>query len=607
MRFHLVVACLLFSAGLSAQTSAGLVVVNVQDPSGAAVSGAAVTITDETTSVVTRQIAGADGLARFVSVKPSVYTVAAGRDGFKKTARQHVTVNVADSVTLDLRLELGAVTETVEVTGAAPLLQTERGELGQVIGRQQIVDLPLNGRNAISLAGLTSGVIPGPAFSDGPLNLANLSVNGGRGGATEILQDGAPSTVPENSPGTYATATLPSVERMQEFKVQTNSFSAEFGRTTGGIINIVVKSGTNQPHGSVYEYLRNSKLDANDWFQNRAGRKLGTFQRNQYGFTFGGPVIIPGLYNGRNRTFVFGGFEGQRQRNQSTSTTTIPTAAEISGDFTRTLNAAGQPVIIYDPQTTLRNAAGVAVRDAFPGNRIPAARIDPVAARLLTFYPQPNTAGTGPANLNNFIAAGAGATDDDNFDVRVDHSFAPTRNFYIRLSNRDYRQVNPNFYGTVGQPGAHIIPRPGQSAAVNYIQTIRPTLLSETTYGFARLFTNRQSHSFGIDINKDLGLPADLAALADKRGFPALTLAPYGAIGESFNAHFSLESHTFQENLTYMRGRQSIKFGGQLRINRTNFSRASFRPACSPSIRPSRRVRTRRAPRRTAAMRWRRF
>ena len=326
----------------------------------------------------------------------------------------------------------------------------------------------------------------------------------------------------------------------------------------------------------MYEYLRNSKLDANDWFQNRAGRKLGTFQRNQYGFTFGGPVIIPGLYNGRNRTFVFGGFEGQRQRNQSTSNSTIPTAAEISGDFTRTLNAAGQPVIIYDPRTTTRNAAGVAVRDPFPGNRIPAARIDPVTARLLTFYPQPNTSGTGPANLNNFIAAGAGATDDDNFDVRVDHSFAPTRNFYIRLCNRDYRQVNPNFYGTVGQPGAHIIPRPGQTAAVNYTQSIRPGLLSEATYGFARLFTNRQSHSFGVDINKDLGLPADLAALADNRGFPAITLAPYGAIGESFNAHFSLESHTFQENLTYLRGRQSIKFGGQVRINRTNFFQGQF-------------------------------
>jgi len=562
-------------AALFAQTSTGLVVVSVQDPSGAAVAGASVTITEEATSVVITQRAGSDGLVRFVSVKPSVYTVAATQEGFKKTARQHVTVNVAESVTLALTLELGSVSETVEVVGTPPLVQTERGELGQVIGRQQIVDLPLNGRNAIGLAGLTAGVIPGPTFSDNPLNLSNVSINGGRGGATEILQDGAPATVPENSPGTLATVTLPSVERVQEFKVQTNSFSAEFGRTTGGIINLVVKSGSNQFHGSVYEFLRNSKLDSNDWFLNRAGRKLGTFQRNQYGFTFGGPVIIPGLYNGRNRTFFFGGYEGLRQRSQATSTVTIPTSAEVSGDFSRTLNASGQPVVIHDPETT-QNSAGVFVRTPFPGNRIPAGRIDPVAARLLTFYPQPNTAGAGPANLNNFIAAGASAIDDDNFDMRIDHSFGPMRNFYIRLSNRDFRAVNPNFYGTIGQSGARTIPRPGQSAAINFIQNIRPNLLSETTYGYARLFTNRQSHSFGVDINKELGLPIELAAIADNRGFPAITIAGYGAIGESFNARFSLESHTFQENLTWLQGTHSVKFGGQMRINRTNFFQGQF-------------------------------
>ena len=322
---------------LQAQTSAGLVVVTVQDSSGAAIPGASVSLQDQATSANSQQLTDNAGLARFVSVKPSVYRVAVTHDGFKKITRDDVTVNVAESVSLNLSLELGSVTETVEVTGAAPVLQTERGELGQVIDRQQLLDLPLNGRNAIGLAGLTTGVVPGPQFSDGPLNLANISVNGSRGGATEILQDGAPSTVPENSPGTFATATLPSMERVQEFKVQTNSFSAEFGRTTGGVINIVIKSGSNDPHGSVYEFLRNSKLDSNDFFLNRAGRSLPTFQRNQFGFTLGGPVVIPHLYNGRNRTFFFGGYEGVRQRSLQTSTITIPSAAEMAGDFSQTL------------------------------------------------------------------------------------------------------------------------------------------------------------------------------------------------------------------------------------------------------------------------------
>jgi hypothetical protein len=361
------------------------------------------------------------------------------------------------------------------------------------------------------------------------------------------------------------------MERVQEFKVQTNAFSAEFGRTTGGVINVVIKSGTNDPHGSVYEFLRNSKLDSNDFFLNRAGRNLPTFQRNQFGFTLGGPVVIPRLYNGHNRTFFFGGYEGVRQRSLQTSTVTIPSAAEMSGDFSQTLSAAGQPVLIYDPITTLRTAASGYVRTPFPDNRIPADRIDPVAARLLTYYPKPNTVGTGPAKVNNYTAAGASQTNDDNFDARLDQIISPTQNLFLRLSNRDYRQVSPNFYGNIGQSGPQTVARPGQSAAVNYVQNIRPNLLSESTYGFARLFTRRQSFSYGTDISKELGLPADLAQISGYRGFPSVTISGYGAIGEAFNARYSLETHTFQENLTYLRGKQSVKFGAQLRISGTNF------------------------------------
>jgi len=561
---------------LPAQTSSGLVVVSVQDPSAAAIPGTTVTITHESTGISTTQKTSADGLARFVAVKPSRYTVTAEAGGFKKVVQPNVTVNVAESVALTLTLALGSVSETIEVSGAASLLQTERGELGQVIGTRQIIDLPLNGRNPIGLAGLAAGVVPGPSFSDNPLQLANLSVNGSRGGATEILQDGAPVTVPENSPGTFATATLPSVERVQEFKVHTSTFSAEFGRTTGGVINLVLKSGSNEIHGSVYEFLRNNRLDSNQWFLNRAGRALGVFQRNQYGFTLGGPVLIPKLYNGRNRTFFFGGFEGLRQRAQQTTATTIPTQAQMSGDFSSTLNAAGQPVVIYDPLTTTQTPAGGFVRTPFTGNRIPAQRIDPSTARLVTFYPAPNTAGQGPANLNNFIAGAAGATDDDNFDARADHVISSRQNIYGRISSRDFRQVNPNFYGTIGQPGPQAIPRPGQSAALNYSFAVKPNLLAETTLGYARLFTNRRSFSFGTDINRELGLPRDLAAISDARGFPNVNTTGYGAIGESFNARFSLESFTFQQNFSYFHSRHSIKFGAQSRINRTNFYQGNF-------------------------------
>ncbi len=564
-------AAIALAGRLSAQSSTGLVVVSVQDPTGASVAAATVTLREEATGIATEQPTSPDGLVRFVSVKPSRYTLSCEASGFKRVVRSNVVVNVGESLTLTLTMELGTVTETVEVAATSPLLQTERGEMGQVIGTRQMVDLPLNGRNPIGLAGLTAGVVPGPAFNDSPLQLANLSVNGSRGGATEILQDGAPVTVPENSPGTFATATLSSVERVQEFKVHTNSFSAEYGRTTGGVINLVVKSGTNAIHGSAYEFLRNSRLDANQWFLNRAGRKLGTFQRNQFGFTLGGPVVIPGVYNGRNRTFFFGGYEGLRQRAQTSRVSTIPTAAQMGGDFSATRNAAGAPIVIYDPLTTTAAPGGGFVRTPFAGNRIPSQRFDPSAVKLMTFYPAPNTPGEGPANLNNFIGAGAAATDDDNYDVRIDHVISSRQNIYGRISGRDFRQVNPNIYGTLGEPGPAAIPRPGHSAAINYTNTIRPNLLAETTLGYARLFTNRQSFSFGSDITALLGLPADLAAISDARGFPAVSVTGYGGLGESFNARFSLESYTVQQNFSYFTSKHSMKFGGQVRVNRTNF------------------------------------
>jgi hypothetical protein len=581
---HLFLFIVLLEIPCYPQASTGLVVVNLQDPTGAVIPAAKVTITGEATGVATDQETSAQGLARFVSVKPGVYTVSAAVSGFKKYTRPGVVVNVGDSVALTIVLEVGATTESVEVTGAASLLQTERGELGQVIGRRQIVDLPLNGRNPIALAALAPGVTPGQNFSDGPLNLANLNINGSRGGATEILQDGAPSTVPENSPGTYATATLPSVERVQEFKVQTNSFSAEYGRTAGGIINVVIKPGSNQLHGSAYEFLRNSALDSNNFFLNRAGRSLGAFQRNQYGFTLGGPVLIPRLYNGKLRTFFFGGYEGLRQRSQAASQATIPSARELAGDFSQTLNAAGAAVTIYDPATTRANPAGAGfVRTPFPNNMLPRDRLDPVAIRALSFYPQPNLPGTGPARLNNFIAAGSSATDDDNFDVRLDHQISQQQSMYGRASYRDFRQLNPNFYGTIGQPGAAAIPRPGHSGALHHSYAIRPNLLSEFTYGYARLFTLRRSHSAGADVTKELGLPESITAISDRAGFPVYSIAGFGTIGESFRARFSLESHSLQEHVSWMRGRHSMKMGAQARINRTNFFQGNL-PAGSFSI-----------------------
>ncbi|MDE0263394.1 MAG: TonB-dependent receptor [Bryobacterales bacterium] len=547
------------------QASTGTVVVNVVDPAGLAIPGARVTLTDEATEIQTSRESIEQGSARFTSVKPSTYTVNVSAQGFRQHVQAGVIVHVAESVSLTTQLQIGEVTETIEVTGAVPLLQTEGGEMGQVVEERKIRELPLNGRNPFALAALTPGVAPGQNFGSNPLLLSNLGINGGRGGATEILVDGSPVTVPENSPGTYATAIMPSVDRIQEFKVQTNSFSSEFGRTAGGIINVVVKSGSNEFHGLAFQYLRNSELDANNFFLNRAGRELGVFQRNQFGFTLGGPIV-------RNRTFFFGGYEGLRQRSQATSATTIPTTAQLGGDFSSTLNRGGNPITIYDPLTTRDDPSGNGkIRDPFQGNVIPGNRIDPVARKVLGLYPQPNTAGRGAANVNNFIAAGSAATDDDNFDVRVDHQLSDSQSIFGRVSYRDFRQARPNFYGTPGQPGPAAIPRPGRNAVIHHSQSLTPSLFSEFGVSFSDLWTVRRSHSFGRNIAEDLGMPQDFANVAEDRGYTRFFVAGFGRIGESFLARFRLQSYGLQYKMTWIRGNHTYKFGTEFRINRTHF------------------------------------
>ena len=354
----------------------------VQDPSGAVVPNAKVEVVNTSTNISTRVATEANG--RFVA--PSLapggpYTVTVEAAGFKTEQRAGITLDVNQTANITISLQVGAASETVRVTADAAQLE-ETPAMGAVIDNHMVVNLPLNQRNPYALAFLSPGVTGtvGNAY-----NNSNISMNGGRPGSTDVLVDGIPSSPPLVNP-IQGFAVFPSVDAVQEFKVQTNMYSTEFGRTGSGIVNLIYKSGTNQVHGSAFEFLRNTDLDANSFFNNLHGIAIPSQKRSQFGGSIGGPVDIPKLYHGQNKTFFFAAYESLRQSTATTATDAVPSTLQRTGDFSHTRNAAGALVVIYDPDTTVAQGSGY-IRSPFPGNAIPASLINPVSANIVKYYP----------------------------------------------------------------------------------------------------------------------------------------------------------------------------------------------------------------------------
>src|SRR5437867_2436172 len=331
----LAVMFLLLARPTFAQVDTGAILGTVKDQSGAVVPGAKVTLTNEGTSFSISTTTGPDGGYTFTPVKIATYTVDAEFQGFQKASHPHVTVNVQQQVVVDFTLQPGQVTQTVEVTAEVPLLQTQNASVGQVVGSREVNDLPLNGRNFTFLAQLSAGVTVGQQEGRGLDASGDFTANGNRPSQNNYLLDGIDNNIDvvDFLSGT-AFVVLPAVDAIQEFKVQTNNYSAEIGRAGGAVLNATIKSGTNQLHGTAWEFLRNDKFDAADFFENSGGTRKGKFRQNQFGAAVGGPVYIPGVYNGKNKTFFFGDFEGTRIRQGTPQSTSVPTVAERNSGFT---------------------------------------------------------------------------------------------------------------------------------------------------------------------------------------------------------------------------------------------------------------------------------
>lgn len=570
--------CLFFAvAGAFAQVAS--LTGRVTDQSGAVVPSAEVVARSLETALTYSTQSTSEGYYTLPALPPGRYEVTVSKTGFVPVKQTGLELAVQQVARLDITLRVGAVAETIEVRAQTPLLESESSTVGQVIGNRQVTELPLLGRNTYALAML----VPGVRNSAGVNNLVidqistvSYSINGQRANSNEFLLDGAPnSAASQNQPVINANPDM-----VQEFKVETNNFAAEYGRAAGGVFNVVTRSGTNELHFSLYEFLRNDKLNANDFFANRSGTRRAPFRFNQFGGTLGGPVVIPGLYNGKNRTFFFANTEIVRFIQGITFTAVLPDPQHLTGDFSAARLADGRAVTIYDPATTTANPAGAGfIRTPFSGNRIPASRIDPVARNFARLFPAPTVPNT-PLGVINYTRTDGNRVPKDSYSFRGDHNITSANRIFARYSFDDTPYIRAPAYG---QQYKNIAPTAGPqvftrwNAVLEDSHTFSPTTLGVFRYSASRLINFRRPYSDNFDI-ESLGLPSYMRqGMVDPISLPAITINGYsvsgsvpnivvgGLIGATDLIRFGHTLQTVQGNLTKNFTGHTLKFGGEFR------------------------------------------
>jgi hypothetical protein len=544
----------------NAQSYTGSISGAVTDSSGAVIPGASVTITNQQTDRKDSLVTGHDGRYASLPLPPGEYRVDVSLQGFRRAARPNVVVQIGSAVTVDLRLEVGQLTDEVEVSAEAGLLETTNGTIGKVVDNRRILELPLNTRNVYSLIFLTPGVA---GTIGNNYNSLSYSINGARPTMMDTVIDGVTASFPTVN-GFTGISVFPSVDAIQEFKVMGANYPAEYGRSLGSVLNVVYKSGTNKFHGSAYEFFRDSAFDSNNYFAKRANQPLGDFQRSQFGGTASGPIQ-------RGRTFFMTSFEGLRERRASTTTTTVPTAAQRRGDFSQTFAQNGQQIRIFDPFTTRANPAGGFIRDPFTGNVIPSNRIDPVAQQVLNYFPLPNQPGDPVTGARNYFMTGTADLNVNNFDVRVDRHLNDKQKVFARYSYRKTYSAPATFFpediaiaeGRVNEENrAH-------NAVIDYSRTLSSSTLFSARVGFARTLFLFDNQGLGFRPSS-LGLPSSIDANVDRLMFPRFGVSGMVTLGGNDHRYNAFNSYTTSASLSHIRGNHSLKAGFEGRMLRVN-------------------------------------
>lgn len=560
----------------------------VRDAAGGGVAQATITITQIETGNKIIAMTSAGGVYTITNLAPGLYTVTVSAPSFQRFVQEGVRLNTGERIRVDVALTVGDVKAEIKISADASLLRTESSSLGQVIPNRRIVDLPLNGRNFFSLITLAPGVAAPPPTTAGP---ALPRLNGGRPRVNEFLYDGISALQPE--PGQVAF--FPIIDAIQEFKLETNALSAEFGRFNGGVINLTTKSGTNDLHGTVFEFLRNEALNARNLFApaTAANPKKPVFRRNQYGFAAGGPVI-------KERTFFFGDFQGTRQSIGRVLTSNVPTLAQRNGDFSTSLGAplflqttatsatatttnTGTPINVIDTNgNTVQARVGQIFRviqngqngdrRAYAGNVIPLNDFDPVARKLLDRYPLPTATGA----ANNYRRVANEGTNQDQFDVRLDQRFSDRKQIFGRFSffNEDATPVTPlpDGSGNLTQGALGVQKSRGYQVVGNYQEVIAANVLNELRVGYTRRSLDRRALLLNAPPSQSLGLPGIPQNGAFQNELPTFTIAGLQQLGPSTNTDslFNTDVTQIFDALGWQRGRHSLKFGGDFRVERLN-------------------------------------
>jgi hypothetical protein len=546
--------------------SQGTIQGSVTDDSGAVIPGANVTVTNDDTGIEVTRPTNEVGFYSAPGLNPGDYTVSVSSEGFSTAQQQAVRLEVAQTLRLDFQLSVGQLTEVVEVSATAQLIQSEKTEVGQVIDSKRIVEMPLNGRNYLELAKFSVGVLPSRSLGKGTRQDGERGGEGGilaagmHAAQTNVLLDGADNSS-RNSGGPLgfqAQATKPSIDAVGEFKVVTNNTSAEFGYRMGAKVIVSTKSGTNQLHGTLFEFLRNEKLDGSNFFANRSGAPKPSLRRNQYGATIGGPLV-------RNKMFGFFSWQSTRERLGQSFIRSTPSAEALAGNFSNQVDPNRR---IYDP-LTLTGTGQNAIRQPFPNFTVPASRFDPVAEKVKALYPAPNIQGREHLP-NNFFFSPSDAIDAHQYDIRWDYNISDAHSTFVRYSIRDedVLQNCPLPLPACGGTG-QTVDLPGQNWAASFNSTLGPTKFNEARFGYT-YFPTRFDIPFTENLNTQLGIkgaPGDSLGDGLDHGMTLFNMGnftPLGPRGFWPNVN-DLKNLQLSDNFTWIRGKHQLKFGGEYR------------------------------------------